>query len=117
MMGTFRLAGGESLVLEIEPPETRYWSVTIENIWHECIDTRRRTSSLTNAGAIRHGDGTVRVVISATEPEEGLGAVNWLDTGGRHRGFVMLRWLDKPAPPVVRTSLLARPAGRVAGRP
>jgi hypothetical protein len=117
MMGTFRLAEGESLVLEVEPPETRYWSVTIENIWHECIDTRRRTTSLTNARAIRHGDGTVRVVISATEPETGPGAVNWLDTGGRHRGFVMLRWLDNPSPPVVRTSLLAPPDGGVAERP
>ena len=25
--------------------------------------------------------------------------VNWLDTGGRHRGFVILRWLDNPQPP------------------
>ncbi|HUY65638.1 MAG TPA: DUF1214 domain-containing protein [Acidimicrobiales bacterium] len=115
MMGTFRLAEGESLVLHIEPPETRYWSVTIENIWHECIDTRRRPTSFTNAGAIRQGDGTVRVVISATEPEEGSGAVNWLDTGGRHRGFVTLRWLDNPSPPGVRTSLIAPPDGRVAG--
>ncbi|MGH3579732.1 MAG: DUF1214 domain-containing protein, partial [Mycobacterium sp.] len=117
MMGTFRLAEGESLVLEVEPPATRYWSVAIENIWHECIDTRRRITSLTSAGAIRQSDGTVRVVISATEPEEGLGAVNWLDTGGRHRGFVVLRWLDNPIPPVVRTSLHAQPSGGVAERP
>ncbi len=116
MMRTFRLAEEESLVLDIEPPETRCWSVTIENIWHECIDTRRRRTSLTNAGAIREEDGTVRVVVSATEPV-GPGTVNWLDTGGRHRGFVTLRWLDNPSPPVVRTSLIAPPDGGVAGHP
>jgi hypothetical protein len=45
MIGTFRLAEGQSLVLELQPPETRYWSVTIENIWHpppnELGDQRR----------------------------------------------------------------------------
>jgi hypothetical protein len=106
MIGTFRIADGESLVLELEPPETRYWSVTVENIWHECIDTRRRTSSLTNAGAMRRDDGWVRIVISAADPRDGAGATNWLDTGGRHRGFVVLRWLDNPSPPTVRATLI-----------
>src|SRR6185295_4041692 len=40
MLGTFRLADDEALVLDIDPPDTRYWSVTVENIWHECIDVR-----------------------------------------------------------------------------
>ncbi len=66
------------------PPDTRYWSVTLENIWHECIDPRRRRSSITNAGAVADADGTVRIVIAATDPD----VDNWLDTGGRHRGFV-----------------------------
>jgi hypothetical protein len=108
MLGTFRLDDGESLVLEISPPATRYWSVTLENIWHECIDPRRRNSSITNAAAVAGTDGTVRVVISATDP----GEPNWLDTGGRHRGFVTLRWLDNPAPPPVTTEV--RRAGLVA---
>jgi hypothetical protein len=30
---------------------------------------------------------------------------HWLDTGGRHRGFVVLRWLDNPEPPAVTTSV------------
>lgn len=101
MIGTFRLAEGESLVIDVEPPATRYWSVTLENIWHECIDHRRRRSSLTNASAARNDDGTVRVVISATDP----GHPNWLDTGHRHRGFVLLRWLDNPSAPQVTTTV------------
>jgi hypothetical protein len=116
MLGTFRIGGGQALVLELEPPETRYWSVTIENIWHECIDTRRRTSSLTNAGAVRQGDGTVRIVISDTDPGTEDGAANWLDTGSRHRGFVVVRWLDNPSPPRVRATLQAVPSAGATHR-
>ncbi len=97
MMGTFRLGPDEALLLDIEPPDSRYWSVTLENIWHECIEPRRRRSHLTNAAAAAGPDGGVRIVIAASDP--GIG--NWLDTGGRHRGFVIVRWLDNPeAPPV-----------------
>ena len=102
MLGTFRLAPEEGFVIDLVPPHTRYWSVTIENIWHECIDARRRRSSITNAGAGARPDGTVRIVIAATAPD----VDNWLDTGGRHRGFVVVRWLDNPDPPAVTTSVM-----------
>ncbi len=118
MLGTFRLRDGEALVIDIVPPDTRYWSVTVENIWHECIDVRRRRSSLTNAHAVPRprpdegADGSdhdrVRVVVAATDP----GVPNWLDTGGRHRGFVTLRWLDNPDAPAVTTQVL--PVGEIA---
>ncbi len=112
MLGTFRLEEGEVLRLEIEPPAARYWSVTVENIWHECIEPSRRRSSLTNAMATPGADGTVTVPIGADRPAPGTpGADNWLDTGGRHRGFVILRWLDHPRPPDVRCRLLS--PGRV----
>jgi hypothetical protein len=107
MLGTFRLAPGEALVLDIQPPDTRYWSVTLENIWHECIDPRRRRSSITNAAAIPRPDGTVRVVAAASDP----GVPNWIDTGGRHRGWVLLRWLDNPSAPPVTTTVV--PLGQV----
>ena len=55
MIGTFRLAPDEALVLDLEPPDTRYWSVTLENIWHECIDPRRRTSSATFPRSLKVG--------------------------------------------------------------
>ena len=107
MLGTFRLAAGDALVLDIEPPATRYWSVTLENIWHECIDPRRRHSSITNAAAVARADGTVRVVAAASDP----GVPNWIDTGGRHRGWVLLRWLDNPSAPPVTTRVV--PLGEV----
>jgi hypothetical protein len=108
MLGTFRLEGGQALALEFTPPTTRYWSVTVENIWHECIDPRRRTSSATNATAPVGDDGKVRLVIGDRAPGgPDHRASMWLDTGGRHRGFLTLRWLDHPDPPAVTTSVLA----------
>jgi hypothetical protein len=104
MIGTFLLEEGESLELTIRPPDTRYWSVTLENIWHECLEPLRTRSSLTNAGAVASPDGSVRVVIGAADP----GAPNWLDTGGRRRGFVLLRWLDNPSAPAVTTKVVGR---------
>lgn len=102
MIGTFRLAADEALVIDIVPPDTRYWSITLENIWHECIDPRRRRSSITNAGAVARDDGTVRIVVAGVD----AGVANWIDTGGRHRGFVVVRWLDNPDPPALTTRVL-----------
>jgi hypothetical protein len=104
MLGTFRLTPGQALVLDIEPPDTRYWNVTLESIWHECLEPRRRHSSVTNRAARPDADGRVRIAIS----EEDFGFGHWLDTGGRHRGFVVLRWLDNPSPPVVGVTLRER---------
>jgi len=43
----------------------------------------------------------VRIAIGAND----FGHGHWLDTGGRRRGFVVLRWLDNPDPPDVQTSV------------
>lgn len=104
MIGTFRLDPDQALVLDIEPPDTRYWNVTLESIWHECLEPRRRHSSVTNRGVEPDADGRVRIAISAQD----FGFGHWLDTGGRHRGFVVLRWLDNPSPPDVAVSVRQR---------
>ena len=101
LIGTFRLEPTQALVIDFVPPRSRYWSCTLENIWHECIEPRRRRSSLTHAGA-QEKDGRVRLVVSGTDP----GEPNWLDTGGRHRGFVILRWLDGAAAPELTTEVV-----------
>ncbi|MFZ1176411.1 MAG: DUF1214 domain-containing protein, partial [Mycobacterium sp.] len=67
MMGTFRLDPDQALVLDIVPPDTRYWNVTLENIWHECLEPRRRHSSVTNRGVQPGADGRVRIAISAED--------------------------------------------------
>ncbi|OBK91721.1 hypothetical protein A5645_26400 [Mycobacterium asiaticum] len=106
MIGTFRLEPDQALVLDIAPPDTRYWNVTLESIWHECLEPPRRHSSVTNRGVTPDPDGRVRIAIAA----EDLGFGHWLDTGGRHRGFVVLRWLDNPAAPDVKVSVRRRTA-------
>ena len=101
LIGTFRLEPRQALVIDFEPPASRYWSCTLENIWHECLEPRRRRSSITHAAA-EEKDGRVRLVVSGADP----GVPNWLDTGGRHRGFVILRWLDGAAAPDLRTEVV-----------
>jgi hypothetical protein len=101
MLGTFGLADDETLLLEFAPPDTRYWNVTLENIWHECIEPRRRHSSVTNRGVRPDGDGMVRIAIGARD----FGHGHWLDTAGHQRGFVVLRWLDNPQAPDVTVTV------------
>jgi hypothetical protein len=103
MIGTFALAPDESLVLEFSPPDTRYWNVTLESIWHECLEPRHRHSSVTNKGLRPDADGLARIAIGAKD----FGRGHWLDTGGRRRGFVVLRWLDNPEPFAVRTTVVS----------
>ncbi|AQT81108.1 hypothetical protein B1R94_20375 [Mycolicibacterium litorale] len=97
MLGMFSLEPHQTLQLEFLPPETRYWSVTLESIWHECLEPLNRTSSVTNKGVAPDADGYVRLSIGAEDDGSGY----WLDTGGRNRGFVVIRWLDNPNAPDV----------------
>ncbi|OAN39647.1 DUF1214 domain-containing protein [Mycolicibacterium iranicum] len=102
MIGSFALETDETLLLEFAPPDTRYWNVTLESVWHECLEPRDRHSSVTNKGVTPDEDGLVRIAIGAKDRGHG----HWLDTGGRHRGFIVVRWLDKPAAPIVRSTVV-----------
>lgn len=103
MIGSFALEPDQTLLLEFEPPDTRYWNVTLESVWHECLEPRHRHSSVTNMGVQPDPDGLVRIAIGAND----FGHGHWLDTGGRHRGFVIVRWLDNPKAPTLRTAVLS----------
>lgn len=104
MLGTFRLKPNEALVIDVEPPKTRYWALVLENIWHECFDYLHRPVSYTNGRAQLRADGTARFIIAHSKPEGAQGPVNWLDAAERERGFMMFRWLDTPTvkEPVIR---------------
>lgn len=101
MLGLFDLQPQQNLQLEFRPPDTRYWSVTLESIWHECLEPLVRQSSVTNKGVTVGPDGLIRLSIGAQDHGEGY----WLDTGGRSRGFIVLRWLDNPTAPEVTVRL------------
>jgi hypothetical protein len=108
MLGLFDLEPQQSLQLEFVPPETRYWSVTLESIWHECLEPLVRQSSVTNKGVEPGPDGRVRLTIGAENHGDGY----WLDTGGRKRGFIVVRWLDNPNAPDVTVRLLDKETQR-----
>lgn len=105
MIGSYDLADGRALLLDLVPPTTRYWSITLESVWHECADPFHRRSSGTDRHLTPGDDGRVRVAIAASDPGVTGTDTHWLDTGGRSRGFVILRWLDHPAAPEVVTSV------------
>jgi hypothetical protein len=50
----------------------------------------------------------VRIAVGARD----FGHGHWLDTGGRHRGFIVLRWLDNPDAPKVSVTVRTGQATR-----
>lgn len=101
----YRLDEGEALVIDVRPPECRYWGVHLANRWGQSLDHRTRRTSLNARTAVAGPDGNVRVVVAGTDP----GLPNWLDTAGHSEGWVLFRWLlaDGPAMPAVERVRLA----------
>ena len=69
---------------------------------NECMEPLVRHSSVTNRGIEPEADGTVRLAIGTHDSGHG----HWLDTGGRTRGFVTVRWLDNPQAPEVDVQVM-----------
>lgn len=93
--GWFRLDEDEALVLEVSPPDCRYWNLHLMSRWLESLDGRHRCVSLNLAQAKLDPDGRARFVIAARNP----GEPNWLDTGGRQEGCFVFRWMQASAAP------------------
>jgi hypothetical protein len=97
--GRFRLEPGEALVVTVQEPERPYlyWGLTLTSPWMESFDDRYATTHLNNKTATRSPDGSWRLVIAPTDP--GPGVENWLDTGGRLQGYMLVRWVLADGPP------------------
>lgn len=95
--GRFVLADGEALVVTVPAPDRPflYWGLTLATPWMESFEYRYRTCNLNNRTAERSPDGSWRLVVSPTDP----GTANWLDTGGRRTGYMIVRWVLADAPP------------------
>ena len=74
-----------SAALATHPGDADYQGVELGNLWFVSLEYETRTSSLT-----RHQgeDGLYRFVVLGQDP----GIPNWLDSEGRSRGLIMLRW-------------------------
>ena len=106
MIGSFDVARGQALIIEVQPPQTRYWNIALETHWHESVDFLHRPTSRTLDNVTADANGKVRFVIARRDP----GVPNWLDPMGNERGFMTLRWLEArgaavPAPVVTRVKL------------
>ena len=96
VIGSWRLAPDEALIIEVEPPEGLYWSFSLGNVWWETIDYGNRQSSLNGHQAVVDDDGRVRVVVAHRDP----GVANWLDTAGHSGGAIILRCVRTDTAPV-----------------
>jgi hypothetical protein len=102
----WRLAAGEALVIDVTPPETRYWCIQLCDRWFQSYPQRQ--SNLNDAQLEHRPDGTVQIVLADRDP----GGVNWIDTGGHTTGVVFFRWLHaephtQPSCTVVPTDTLS----------
>jgi hypothetical protein len=95
--GRFRLEPGEALVVTVHEPDKPflYWGLTLTSPWMESFDYRYTTTALNNKTASRSADGSWRMVIAPSDP----GVENWLDTGGRLEGYMLVRWVLADGPP------------------
>ena len=90
MIGSYQIEDDEALIVEVRPPDSRYWNLTLENRWHEIGDYLHRPTSRTLEEVEYNEDGSVEFVISHEDP----GHPNWLDTSGHAFGFMTFRWVD-----------------------
>jgi hypothetical protein len=91
------LAPDEALVVETNIPRCDYWNCQINNYWDESLDYRYLPVHVNNHTARLNADGTVMVVLAATD----TGVGNFLDTAGHSNGALMWRWVrsdDHPIP-------------------
>jgi hypothetical protein len=99
--GRFRLEPNEALVVTVHEPDRPflYWGLTLTSPWMESFDYRYTTTALNNRSARRSADGSGwRLVIAPSDPGPEAGG-NWLDTGGRLEGYMLVRWVLADGPP------------------
>ncbi|HEX4863850.1 MAG TPA: DUF1214 domain-containing protein [Acidimicrobiales bacterium] len=103
--GRWVLGEDEAIVITVHNPpnEFLYWGLTTASAWMESLDYRYTTTNLNNHTAECSPDGDWRLVISPRDP----GVTNWIDTGGRREGYMIVRWVLADRPPHPTCELVA----------
>lgn len=101
-IGYFSLAEDEALIVEVTPPQAKYWSLHLGNYWMESLDFAHHQSSLNGHQAALDSDGAFRAVVSLRDP----GIANWLDPAGHAEGSMIYRWNQAALAPIPRTQLV-----------
>ena len=101
----------QAVILEVTPPDARYWSFSLATWFWESADFANRQCSLNHTQAHIDDDGVVRVVLAQHDP----GVANWIDAAGYERGTLAVRYLHADSVPTVsyRTVPLADLAGEL----
>jgi hypothetical protein len=86
--GTWELAPDEALVVTTRHAGGDYQGIQLADLWFSSLEYANRQTSLTTEQAVADADGAYRFVVCGTDPE----VPNWLDTTGRRRGVLLLRF-------------------------
>ena len=84
----WKLSHDEMLVITVNPPACDSWNFQLNNYWMESLDYRYFPVSINKFTAIYEPDGSVKIIVSATDP----GLPNWLTTCGHDEGTMCWRW-------------------------
>jgi hypothetical protein len=103
--GHYRCGPDDAVLLEMQVPELRFWSVQLYSHFWDGRDWHLRQTSINNHQASIDDDGRFRAVICHADP----GVANWLDAGGYQRGAICARFYraEHLEPPRLRTVALA----------
>ena len=96
--GYWRIAEDEALVIDTPVPDCQLWNFQLDNFWMESLDYRYLPICINQHTARYNGDGTVTIVVAASDP----GAANFIDTAGHSEGTMLLRWVNAREHPVPR---------------
>ena len=78
----------EALILELDPPNPKYWGIQLTDCWDQTIDYTYHSSSLNQSQARVDADGKIRAVVCHRDP----GIHNWLTPVDSRKGTVVVRW-------------------------
>jgi hypothetical protein len=92
IMGHFKLADDDALVVNLRTGGAVYFIGPITNWWGTTNVVNSRTGSLNKAQSVADSDGTYTFVISTRDP----GIHNWVDPCDMHEGILTLRWAEFP---------------------
>lgn len=97
----WKLEHDEALVITASPPKCSTWNFQLNNYWMEALDFRYHQIHVNKHLANYRKDGSVRVVVTTSDPSEKLGldprdsdkSYFWIETTGHKQGTMCWRWV------------------------
>lgn len=102
LYGYWSIAEDEALVIDTPVPPCEFWNFQINNYWMESLDYRYHRICVNKSTALYNRDGSVTLVIGASDPGRG----NFLDTVGHRCGTMVSRWMRAEHPPELKCKVV-----------